>query len=139
MSMQVSDLPKTFSFEMHNMIEWPKDYQPPKPYPYTDDDKYRIIADGMFYQNFGHGMGVRCIGKSVVDKGLNPNSEALIWDGKKEGAVHTIVGTLTMFDYVFDSMQTVPLKFKVTKNGYLYLEGEGTVTDLKTGKKYTLK
>ena len=59
--------------------------------------------------------------------------------GKKEGAVHTIIGNLTMFDYEFDSNEKSPLKFKITKDGYVYQEGKGTVKDLKSGKKHVLE
>lgn len=139
MSIQVSDVPAKFTSDIHSMMNWPKNYEPPKPYSYSDDDKFRIVADGEYYAGFGQGGGMCCFGKLLVDKGINPLDSNLIWDGKKEGAVHTILGKLTMFDYAFDSNETAPLKFKITKDGYVYLEGKGTVTDLKTGEKHTLE
>lgn len=137
MSMQVSDVPREFSSEIAGFINWPKDYEPPKPCLYSDD-KERIIADGMFYtkvpSSIGEGGAFRGIGKFLVDKCLNPLDG--IWDGKKDGAIHRIIGTLKMFDYEFQSDETSPLVFKLTKNGYLYLEGKGTVADLRTGEKH---
>lgn len=56
------------------------------------------------------------------------------WDGNKEGAVHTLLGKLTMFDYEFTSDANSPLTFQLTKDGYIYVDGKGTVKDLKTGK-----
>lgn len=77
-------------------------------------------------------------GEFLVDDKLKMSGDG-DWDGNKEGAVHTISGNLTMFDYEFNSDETTPLKFKITKDGYVYLEGKGTVTDLKTGQKHTMK
>ncbi len=139
-SVPVTDLPEKFTFDIRGFINWPKDYQPPKPSPYTNEDKEKIVAEGIFYtkvpSSTGEGGGFRCIGKFLVDKSLNPVDG--IWDGKKEGAVHTIIGKLTMFDYYFQSDQASPLVFKVTENGYVYVEGKGMVTDRKNGEKYTL-
>lgn len=138
-SLATSELPKEFKAEINGFINWPKDYQPPKAAPYGDDETNRIVAAGIYYTqvppSIGEGGGFRCIGEFLVDKSLNPFIG--IWDGKKEGAVHTIKGKLTMFEYEFDSDGNSPLKFKITKDGYVYLEGKGTVIDLKVGKKYT--
>lgn len=76
-------------------------------------------------------------GEFLVDEMLKMTADG-DWDGKKDGAVHTILGRLTMFGYAFDSNETAPLKFKITKDGYVYLEGKGTVNDLKIGKQYRL-
>lgn len=134
-SISPGDLPKEFASQIRGFINWPKDYEPPQPSPYNDGDKERLVADGMFYTkvptSMGDGGGFRCIGKFHVDKHLNPLLG--IWDGKKDGAIHTILGKLTMFDYEFLSEEKTPLKFKITKAGYVYLEGKGTVKDLKTG------
>jgi len=139
-SIRVSDLPEKFSSETKGFINWPKDYNPPKQCPYSNDDKDRIVAEGMFYtkvpSSIGEGGGFRCIGKFQVDKCLNPIDG--IWDGKKEGAVHTILGKLTMFDYEFDSDEQAPLRFRATKDGYVYLNGKGRVRDLKTGETHVL-
>lgn len=139
-SISVPDVPEVFSSEIRNFINWPENYEPPKPCPYGDDDKERIMADGMFYikvpSSIGEGGGFRNIGKFLVDKCLNPLND-IIWDGKKDGAIHTIFGRLRMFDYEFQSDEASLLVFKLTKNGYLHLEGKGTVTDLKTSQKYT--
>jgi ankyrin repeat protein len=138
-SIPYGNAPDKFSSEIMGFISWPKNYEPPKPCPYGEDDKERIVADGMFYtkvpSSIGEGGGFRCIGKFLVDKCLNPLSG--IWDGKKDGAIHTITGRIRMFDYEFQSDDVTPLMFKLTKKGYLYVEGKGTVTDLKTGLKYT--
>jgi hypothetical protein len=132
-------LPEKFESEIRSFINWPKNYQPPKACLYTDDDKARIVADGMFYtkvpSSIGEGGGFRCIGKFLVDKCLNPFDG--IWDGKKEGAIHTIIGNLKMFEYEFQSDEASPLVFRLTKSGYEYVEGKGVVIDLKTEKKYT--
>ena len=134
-SIPLADLPKEFLGQISGFINWPKNYEPPKPSPYTASDKERIVADGMFYtkvpSSMGEGGGFRSIGKFQLDKNLNPLDG--IWDGKKDGAIHTILGKLTMFDYEFVSEEKAPLKFKITKDSYVYLEGEGTVKDLKTG------
>ena len=125
--------------EIRDAINWPENYQPPKSCPYTDDDKARILAEGMFYtkvpSSIGEGGGFRMIGKFWVDKCLNPLYG--IWDGKKEGAIHTIIGNLTMFEYEFQSDEASPLVFRLTKNGYEYVEGKGVVIDLTTEKRYT--
>ncbi|MCX5800855.1 MAG: hypothetical protein NTX17_05645 [Candidatus Eisenbacteria bacterium] len=138
-SIRVSELPSKFSSEIQNLINWPKNYEPPKPCPYSEDEKERIVADGMFYtkvpSSAGEGGGFRCVGKFLVSKCLSPVDG--IWDGKKDGAIHTIIGRLTMFDYEFQSDKANPLIFKLTKTGYLYVQGTGTTIDLKTGQKYT--
>jgi len=136
-SIPANDLPKEFHFEAYGMMNWPKDYTPPSPAPYTASDKERIIAEGHFYLEFGGGGGMRNNGEFQLDKNLNPLKG--IWDGDKDGAIHTIVGNLTMYDYEFSSDDKVPLVFKLTKDGYVYLEGKGTVKDLKTGEKHTLE
>jgi hypothetical protein len=138
-SVSASELPKQFSVEIDGMINWPNDYQPAVYVPYTDSDKERIVADGLFYVSGGaqfQGGGFRCIGKFVVDKNLTPSEG--IWDGMKEGAVHELHGKLTIQDYAFESDQEAPLKFKVTKDGYLYFGGKGQVRDIKTGEIYKL-
>jgi hypothetical protein len=61
------------------------------------------------------------------------------WDGNKIGAMHTIIGKLTLFDYEFESSKDTPLKFKMTKEGYAYVSGSGSVNDLKAGKTYNIK
>jgi len=52
-SIPANDLPKEFHFEAYGMMNWPKDYTPPSPAPYTASDKERIIAEGHFYLEFG--------------------------------------------------------------------------------------
>lgn len=132
----VSDLPESFEGKVNNMINWPKNYVPPSACPYAESDKVKIVAEGMRYQQMSEYAGFRMIGKFLVDKCLNPISG--IWDGKKDGAIHTILGNLSIFDYEFQSDEVSPLVFKITKAGYEYVEGKGVVIDLKTGKKYLL-
>ena len=85
-------------------------------------------------------------GNIAVDSTLEivPQSEqhegpAGKWDGKGEGAVHRIVGKVTMFDYEFDPDPKNPLTFKMTPKGYKHESGSGTVKDKKTGDTYVLK
>lgn len=52
--------------------------------------------------------------------------DLLLWCN---GAIHTWVGKFSYGGYVFDSSESSPLQFQVTKSsGYLYVGGEGTVT-----------
>jgi hypothetical protein len=60
------------------------------------------------------------------------------WDGKKDGAVHMLMGKLSMFDYEFDSNSSYPLIFKMTHDGYEYQAGAGRVKDLQSGEIYIL-
>jgi len=60
------------------------------------------------------------------------------WDGKKEGAVHMLMGKITIYGYEFDSNSNYPLIFKMTRDGYVYQDGAGRVRDLKTGEIYVL-
>jgi hypothetical protein len=60
------------------------------------------------------------------------------WDGKKNGAVHMLMGKLSMFDYEFDSNSSYPLIFRMTHNGYEYQAGAGRVKDLQSGEVYIL-
>lgn len=135
-----ADMPK-LEGEIQGMLDWPKEYNPPAPCPYSTDDKERIVAEGMFYtkfvlKGFENSPGAtRSIGRFIVDNCLNPLMG--IWDCRKEGAVHTIIGNLKMFEYEFQSDEANPLVFKLTKSGYEYVEGKGVVNDLKTGNKYT--
>jgi len=77
-------------------------------------------------------------GEFFVNESLELNQKGS-WDGKKEGATHTLSGKVTIFDYEFQSNNDNPLTFKMTGEGYLYLGGEGTVKDLKGGKTYVLR
>lgn len=60
------------------------------------------------------------------------------WDGKKDGAVHMLMGKVSMFDYEFDSNSRYPLIFRITHDGYEYQAGVGRVKDLQTGEVYIL-
>jgi hypothetical protein len=82
-----------------------------------NDPTRRLVASGQFR----------------VDSSLDVVAgSADAWSGKKEGAIHTISGALTMFDYEFNSDPNDPLVFRMTSKGYQYLRGKGTVKDLKT-------
>ncbi len=86
---------------------------------------------------------VSCVlikGSLPVDSRLNIQSSGLggEWDGKKEGAIHRLMGKVKLFDYEFDSDPKDPLTFKMTSEGYRYLRGSGIVTDATTGKTFEL-
>ncbi len=74
----------------------------------------------------------------AVDKELNviPKGE---WQGKRAGAIHKLVGRISMYDYEFESDPDDPLVFKVTKNGYTFLHGIGKIKDTANAKKYRLE
>jgi hypothetical protein len=76
-------------------------------------------------------------GEFFVDNLLNLTVKGS-WDGKKEGAVHMLMGRITMFDYEFVSNSNYPLIFQITRDGYVYQDGTGRVKDLKTGEVYIL-
>jgi hypothetical protein len=59
------------------------------------------------------------------------------WDGKKEGATHTLIGKINILYYEFNSNTDNPLIFKITSAGYKYIKGKGNVKDLKSGKEYS--
>jgi uncharacterized protein len=61
------------------------------------------------------------------------------WDGKREGAVHRLQGKLAFCGYEFDSAAGNPLTFQLTKDGYKFLYGSGTVKDAETQKVHELK
>ena len=71
----------------------------------------------------------------LVDNSLSMIAKGS-WNGKKEGAVHMLMGKITMFDYDFDSNSNYPLIFKITHNGYEYQRGVGRVKDLQSGEIY---
>jgi len=71
----------------------------------------------------------------LVDNSLSMTVKGS-WNGKKDGAVHMLMGKITMFDYEFDSNSNYPLIFKMTHNGYEYQRGVGRVKDLQTGEIY---
>jgi hypothetical protein len=71
----------------------------------------------------------------LVDNALSMTVKGS-WNGKKDGAVHMLMGKITMFDYEFDSNSNYPLIFKMTHNGYEYQGGVGRVKDLQTGEIY---
>lgn len=66
---------------------------------------------------------------------VNPSIQHLAhWEGEKDGSTHIIVGRIRIFSYEFDSDTNEPLTFKITKNGYFYLNGKGVVYDSETNK-----
>ena len=85
-SVPAANLPEKFESRIDGFINWPKNYQPPKASPYGNDEKYRIIAVGIFYlkvpSSIGEGGGFRCIGKFVLDKSLNPLDG--IWEARRK-------------------------------------------------------
>jgi len=55
------------------------------------------------------------------------------------GATHVIMGKINILDYEIESGEgPMPLAFKITKDGYTYLRGSGTVTDFKTKQTYKI-
>ena len=76
-------------------------------------------------------------GEFLVDNLMNMTVKGS-WNGKKDGAVHMLMGKITMFDYEFDSSSNYPLIFKMTPDGYEYQEGAGRIKDLQTGEIYIL-
>lgn len=129
------------NFEIRGFVNWPKDYKKPEPCPYGDGS--RIVANGIIYKKTviaGFGSqpgGLRLIGDFLLDPCLNPIGD-FIWDGKKNGAIHTLKGKVQFYRYEFDSEAEDPLVFQVTPSGYKYLKGKGTVKDLETGNTATL-
>ena len=76
-------------------------------------------------------------GEFFVDNSMNMTVKGS-WNGKKDGAVHMLMGKIAMFDYEFDSNSNYPLIFKMTPDGYEYQGGAGRVKDLQTGEIYVL-
>ena len=76
-------------------------------------------------------------GEFLVDNSLKITVKGS-WNGKKNGAVHMLMGKITMFDYEFDSNSKYPFIFKMTDDGYEYQGGAGRVKDLQTGEVYVL-
>ncbi len=76
-------------------------------------------------------------GEFLVDNSLKMTVEGS-WNGKKNGALHMLMGKITMFDYEFDSNSKYPFIFKITDDGYEYQGGSGRVKDLQTGEVYIL-
>jgi hypothetical protein len=76
-------------------------------------------------------------GEFLVNNSLNLTVRGN-WDGKKEGAVHMLMGKISMFDYEFDSDGSHPLIFRMTHDGYEYQAGAGRVKDLQSGEVYIL-
>jgi len=76
-------------------------------------------------------------GEFLVDNSLNTTVKGS-WNGKKDGALHMLMGKITMFDYEFDSNSSYPLIFKMKRDGYEYQGGAGRVKDLQTGEIYVL-
>lgn len=81
---------------------------------------------------------VTVVGDVFLDDSLNASGGMHGWDGKKDGATHTIAGKLTIFEYEFSPDISQPLKFKITSGGYEHVGGAGVVKDLKTGAIKTL-
>jgi hypothetical protein len=76
-------------------------------------------------------------GEFLVDNLLNLRVRGN-WDGKKEGALHMLLGKITMFDYEFISNSNYPFIFRMTRDGYVYQNGTGRIRDLITGEVYVL-
>lgn len=76
-------------------------------------------------------------GEFLVDNLLNLTVRGN-WDGKKEGALHMLLGKINMFDYEFISNSNHPLIFRMTRDGYVYQDGTGRIRDLITGEVYVL-
>jgi len=112
--------------------------------PYVDSDTVgilcqggkSIVKSGRSMDSYGTPMGYNVFDEFFLDKCLNPIRG--YWDGKKQGAKHTIIGTLFMFDYLFESDNDNPLVFIMSKRGYVYQYGFGKVTDKKIGKIWIL-
>lgn len=89
-----------------------------------------------------YGYSLKVLGEFLVDDSLTFNTLntgfSMKWDGRKEGALHVLIGKIAMFDYEFDSKIDNPLVFKQLKQGYVFQGGAGTVKDLKSGKVYNL-
>ncbi len=124
----------------------------------TNDVKRRHVVSG--YTRFGlpttmiygandctvlvySGIEVRIEGGGIpVDLELKPNFSGGAWIKewcvKKGGAIHKIVGKVSMFCYEYDSDPRDPLTFRVTPEGYEFLYGIGSVKDTGTGRTHKL-
>lgn len=78
-------------------------------------------------------------GEIHVTDNLTPPSADTQWNGLREGLMHKLIGKLKILHYEFDSHRETPLVFKVTKEGYQYIEGSGSVKDLNTGEVHVFK
>jgi len=66
------------------------------------------------------------IGRFAPSSEVATQQDVLLWCN---GAIHTWIGKFSYGGYVFDSSETAPLQFKVTKeSGYVYVGGKGSVT-----------
>lgn len=89
----------------------------------------KIAVEGM--ESSSGGMLLN--GEFLLDPYLNP-CDGAIWDGKKNGAVHTIKVKIQFYRYEFNSDAEAPLVFQMTPKGYEYVRGKGSVNDLESGK-----
>jgi|GEM_PF-2603038 len=71
----------------------------------------------------------------AVDKTLGVLPKGT-WEGKKDGAVHKLVGRISILDYEFESDEDDPLTFVVTGKGYRFLHGIGKIADATSAKTY---
>jgi hypothetical protein len=97
------------------------------------DPNGRIVACGATAQEVIDGVPVSTLrGDFFVRSDLTLVGD-FRWDGNKQGATHTILGSITLFDYAFESSREDPLVFLLTEEGYQYKQGTGKVLDTSTG------
>ena len=119
-----------------DMKNYPKEEV--KKVEYSESDDYRIVARSTaIMKGPAPGSGLLFVGEFFLDKALNVLADG-IWDGKKNGANHTIIGSVKLYDYLFESDKTDPLQFTITKKGYIYHGGKGNVKDLQSGQEWRL-
>lgn len=94
--------------------------------------KSQAITKGPF-----PGSGLNVAGEFFIDGALNLLMDG-VWNGAKNGAKHTIAGSLKLYDYQFASDEKNPLVFLITAKGYVFQAGKGKVKDLKNGDIYIL-
>lgn len=96
-----------------------------------------IVSNGFAKITTKDQLSLTVRGEFLVNNLLNMTVRGS-WDGKKDGAVHMLMGKLSMFDYEFDSSSSHPLIFRMTRDGYEYQGGAGRVKDLQSGEVYVL-
>jgi len=96
-----------------------------------------IVSNGFAKITTKDQLSLTVRGEFLVNNLLNMTVRGS-WDGKKDGAVHMLMGKLSMFDYEFDSNSSHPLIFRMTRDGYEYQGGAGRVKDLQSGEVYVL-
>jgi outer membrane protein assembly factor BamD (BamD/ComL family) len=100
----------------------------------TDIIWYSFKSGALLNKGFAEQTGNRTTGSKSLNGSVTDTEKLKISAVKTEGArtdgsIHVIFGNVTLFGYQFNSVNENPLIFKMTRQGYQYLGGKGSILD----------